>query len=84
MKNQTLRASSIRPSSLVKVATAGLVAVLLAGCVVAPPRVYGPRVRVWVPFPIWFVPVAGYRHSEGSWAFGFKQRRHSGERILRV
>ncbi|MBI5722155.1 MAG: hypothetical protein HZC37_31155 [Burkholderiales bacterium] len=52
-----------------KLATAGL-ALMLSGCVVAPPHPRhfpAPRVRVWVPFPIWFVPVAGYHHSEGSY-----------------
>lgn len=50
-----------------RVATAGL-AFVLAGCVIAPPRPHiVPRVRVWVPFPIWFVPVAGYRHAEGGY-----------------
>lgn len=52
-----------------KLATAGL-ALSLAGCVVAP-RPYhpypGPRVRIWIGPPIWFVPVAGYRHSEGAY-----------------
>ncbi|MBL8288482.1 MAG: hypothetical protein JNL85_10915 [Rubrivivax sp.] len=68
MNSETLRgAARIRVSSIVRLGTAGLVAVLLAGCVVAPPRHVYPRVRVWVPFPIWFVPVAGYRHSEGSY-----------------
>lgn len=52
-----------------KLATAGL-ALVLSGCVIAPPHprhLPVPRVRVWVPFPIWFVPVAGYPHSEGSY-----------------
>jgi hypothetical protein len=49
-----------------KAAVAGL-ALVLTGCVIAPPhpRAYPhiyPRVRVWVPFPIWFVPVGGYHH----------------------
>ncbi|MBL8342992.1 MAG: hypothetical protein JNL30_16115 [Rubrivivax sp.] len=26
-----------------------------------------PRVRVWIGGPIWFVPVAGYRHTEGAY-----------------
>lgn len=55
------------PSHAIKLATAGLALVLLAGCVIAPPRHVHPRVRVWVPFPIWFVPVASYRHAEGSY-----------------
>jgi len=45
-------------------------AVVLGGCVVAPPHprhLPVPRVRVWVPFPIFFVPVAGYRHAEGAY-----------------
>lgn len=45
-------------------------AVVLSGCVIAPPHPRhfpAPRVRIWVPFPIWFVPVSGYRHSEGSY-----------------
>jgi len=50
-----------------KAATAAL-ALVLSGCVIAPPHPrYAPRVRVWVPFPIWFVPVAGYHHTEGSY-----------------
>lgn len=50
---------------LPRLALAGL-ALVLAGCVIAP-RPYGPRVRVWVPFPIWFVPVAGYHRAENSY-----------------
>ncbi|MCW5636646.1 MAG: glycine zipper 2TM domain-containing protein [Rubrivivax sp.] len=59
-----LATSRVRAS---KLAIAGL-ALVLGGCVIAPPHPrYHPRVRVWVPFPIWFVPVAGYRHSESSY-----------------
>lgn len=64
----TLTPSRAR-SVATKLATAGL-AVVLSGCVVAPPHPRhfpAPRVRIWVPFPIWFVPVAGYHHSEGSY-----------------
>lgn len=65
MRLHTTRARAIA----IKLATAGL-ALLLGGCVVAPfhrPYHPGPRVSVWVPFPIWFVPLSGYRHSEGSY-----------------
>ncbi len=64
----TLSSSRAR-SVATKLATAGL-ALVLSGCVIAPPHpryLPVPRVRVWVPFPIWFVPVAGYHHSEGSY-----------------
>jgi hypothetical protein len=61
---------------------AAAMALVLGGCVVAPYRPYhrgyhggyyggvgyaAPRLRVWAPFPIWFVPVAGYQHSEASY-----------------
>ena len=66
-----MKPNSSRVHSLsFKLATAGL-ALVLSGCVVAPPyhRGYypGPRVHVWVPFPIWFVPVSGYPHAEGAY-----------------
>ncbi len=64
----TLITTRARPVAM-KLATAGL-ALVLSGCVIAPPHprhLPVPRVRVWVPFPIWFVPVAGYRHTEGSY-----------------
>jgi hypothetical protein len=50
-----------------RLATAGL-ALVMSGCVVAPPapRIH-PRVRIWVPFPVWFVPVPGYYHAEGAY-----------------
>lgn len=60
-----MKHARVRPWSL-KLAAAGM-ALLLAGCVVAPrPGYYpAPRVRIWVPFPIWFVPVrSGYTYSE--------------------
>ena len=62
--------SSPTRSVVFKLAAAGL-ALVLSGCVVAPPfhRGYypGPRVHVWVPFPIWFVPVGGYYHADGAY-----------------
>lgn len=70
IRSRAMTLTSTRARSVAtKLATAGL-ALVLSGCVVAPPhpRYFpAPRVRVWVPFPIWFVPVAGYHHSEGSY-----------------
>jgi hypothetical protein len=65
-------ASTRQPTRLRSLATktgAAALALVLGGCVVAPRpyHYYGPRVRIWVPFPIWFVPVAGYRHADGAY-----------------
>ena len=63
-------AAPSRSRLALKLAAAGL-ALSLSGCVVAPyHRSYYhpvPRVRVWVPFPVWYVPVAGYHHGDGAY-----------------
>ena len=69
-RSQAMNVTISRPRAFaIKLAAAGL-ALVLGGCVVAPyhrPHFPAPRVSVWVPFPIWFVPLGGYRHSEGSY-----------------
>ena len=63
-----LRRPGFARSLFVKTSAAAL-ALALAGCVVAPRPYYHhplPRVRLWVPFPIFFVPVGGYQASAES------------------
>ena len=68
-RSPTMKLAPLFRARSFRLATAGL-ALVLAGCVIAPPhpRYYpGPRVRIWVPFPVWYVPVSGYYHADGAY-----------------
>ena len=71
-----MKLASLRSRALATRLSAAALALLLGGCVVAPyhrPYYPAPRVRVWVPFPIWFVPVGGYH--QGSEALYDRDRQ---------